>query len=164
MRNSLVRLIGAVSVAVSAACAEVQAPAEGAGRLEIQVAPSVSASDMSSDGLRATVSNGSSRPLYAKVGDAFVSGEEQDPLLMSQGSGGAVEARASDGTWSDLDLGVSIEGVRYVVLKPGKSYRLYSPVNPGAFRGTARIRLRSSDSPTEGGEQFVDYSNTFVIR
>ncbi|MBV6522527.1 MAG: hypothetical protein MNPFHGCM_02675 [Gemmatimonadaceae bacterium] len=142
------------------------APAMGSGTLVIATDASVSASVINTggSGLDVTVRNAGSRVVYTKAGDGFDPADEQDPFYVSAGSDAVVEGRGGSGVWTELDMGVAIEGTKYIALKPGKTYRLIGTISAPAFRGQARVRVRYSSSADRNGQQAVDYSNVFEVR
>jgi hypothetical protein len=166
-RSLLIRWTAAVAMSSSFLACGTNAVSSGeSGALEIQTETSVASSVINSGGagLEATLRNTTSQTFYANVGDAFNSAEEQDPLITTSGSDAVVEGKNSYDVWAPLDQGVMIEGTKYVVIKPGKTYRLTSLINAPSFRGQARIRVRYSTTPNGTGTIAVDYSNVFEIR
>ncbi len=158
-------LIAGMATTLVAACGnDMAAPLNASGNLSIQAPTVVSAAAFRTTGFEATIRNTSQVAVFANVGDAFNSAIEQDPLYTSSGSDAIVEAESNPGTWSSVTTSVMIEGTRYVTLIPGKTYRLISMSDVGAFRGQARIRVQYHTNSDGSGTTFVDYSNTFEIR
>ncbi|MFN8573651.1 MAG: hypothetical protein U0132_16470 [Gemmatimonadaceae bacterium] len=166
MHGSIVRkAIPLVATFVAVACGnESSAPLNAAGTLAIQAPATVSAASFRTTGFEATVRNTGATTVFANVGDAFNSAVEQNPIYTSMGSDAIVEVESNPGTWSSITFSVMVEGTRYIALKPGKTYRLISMADVGAFRGQGRVRVQYNSSADGSGNAFVDYSNTFEIR
>lgn len=142
----------------------------GDGALSIQTSSTVfnwpaAGADVDYLVVAATVTNTGADPIYARLGDAFNSAEEQDRIFAAIGSDGRVERQAGD-SWLSVTGGILVEGVKTVVLMPGESYALDAIVAPPRFAGTARIRIAWFDSAAEVGNStpHEDFSNTFEIR
>jgi hypothetical protein len=116
-------------------------------------------------GIVATVTNTGTSPVYARLGDAFNSAEEQDTLFAVTNSDGRVERQMGD-SWLVMPGGLLVEGFKTVVLKPGTSYTLRAHLEGTRVTGTARIRVTWFASAAEVGQGTAhdDTSNTFVIR
>jgi hypothetical protein len=113
-------------------------------------------------GIRATLTAARDKPYYARLGDAFNGAADQDPLYLAEGSDGVVERQSGD-TWVKISSGILVEGVREVVLTPGKTYSLFvtfsPPVQTGTYRLTVFVRASS------GGDQTLAIqSATFGVR
>jgi hypothetical protein len=112
-------------------------------------------------GVRATLTAARDKPYYAKLGDAFNGAIDQNPVYLAAGSDGAVE-RQSGGTWVKASSGILVEGVREVVLTPGKTYSLFATLSPPIQTGTYRLSVYVRGSP--GGDiAFVVQSATFEV-
>lgn len=158
--------VTALAAFIAACAPELVVPSASAGNLVIRTQGSIAANAIAfgGAGLQATLHNTSSQTFYAKIGDAFNSADEQDPLATSQGSDGVVEGKGAMSSWFPLTQGVMVEGTKYIALKPGKTYQLVSLVAESGYRGQARIRVRYSDAPNANGMIYFDYSNAFEIK
>jgi hypothetical protein len=142
----------------------------GEGTLSIQTSTTVftwpgSGAEVDYLVVTATVTNTGSDPVYARLGDAFNSADEQERIFAAIGSDGRVERQAGD-SWLSVTGGILVEGVKTVVLMPGESYALDAIVGQPRFTGTARIRIAWFDSADDVGNAtpHEDFSNTFEIR
>ena len=95
-----------------------------------------------SAGIRATLTAAPDKPYYAKLGDAFNGAIDQNPVYIAEGTDGVVERQSGTG-WVKATGGVLVEGVREVVLSPGKTYSVFAllstPVQPGTYRLTILV-------------------------
>ena len=113
-------------------------------------------------GIRATLTAALDKPYYARLGDAFNGAIDQNPLYIAEGSDGVAE-RQSGSSWVKASGGILVEGVREVVLTPGKTYtvlaNLSSPIQTGTYRLTVVV------SETAGGAKTLAVrSATFEVR
>jgi hypothetical protein len=113
-------------------------------------------------GVRATLTAAPDKPYYAKLGDAFNGASEQNPLYVAEGSDGVVERQSGDG-WVKAASGVLTEGVREVVLAPGKTYTVLTTFSPPIETGTYRLTVFVSDV-AGGAKTLAVRSATFVVR
>jgi hypothetical protein len=113
----------------------------------------------------ATVTHTGTAPVYARLGDAFNAATEQETIFAAEASDGRVERQAGD-TWLTLPGAYLVEGVKTVVLMPGRSYELQAPVPAPRVTGVARIRITwFEDASAVGtGTPHQDVSNTFELR
>ena len=116
-------------------------------------------------GIQATVTNTSNdRDFYANVGDGFNSALEQPTIFAALGTQAVIERRVSGLKWENANTGQLIEGSRFVVLRPGSTYRLVgsiAPISPGTYR----IRLDYSAANNDPSSPLLhDYSAAFVVR
>jgi hypothetical protein len=113
-------------------------------------------------GVRATLTAARDKPYYAKLGDAFNGATDQNPLYLAAGSDGTVE-RKSGGAWVKASTAILVEGVREVVLTPGKTYSMFVTLSPPMETGTYRLTVFVRGSP--GGDvALAVQSATFEIR
>ena len=169
MRHYLVSLLLA---AISTSCADHAALAPKpltTGALSIQLdQTSYTTSEASGNGggIRGTIRNNDSRPYYTKLGDAFGGGEEQDQLYIAAFSDGALERETPSASWSAVQAPLLIEGVRFVILKPGRTYRFIATatgdVQPGNYR--ISVSYRSTIADEEPAVTGKDVSSVFLIR
>lgn len=119
----------------------------------------------SGSGIVATLTNTGSTDVYARMGDAFNSAEEQQTLFAVTSSDGRVERQAGD-SWLSLPGGILVEGFKAVVIKAGKSYTLRAHLEGPPVTGTARIRVTWFTSAADVGQGTAhnDVSNTFELR
>jgi hypothetical protein len=171
MRPSLVRLLLAV---ITTACADGAAVAPSSplttGALSIQLdktsyTPS-EASANGGEGIRGTIRNNDSRSYYTRLGDAFAAGEEQEQLYIAGFSDGALERETASASWAAVQAPLLVEGVRFVILKPGRTYRFIAnatgDVQPGNYRIT--VSYRSTIADEEPAVTGKDVSAVFQIR
>ena len=92
-------------------------------------------------GIRGKIKNTGSSPVYSSIGDAFNSSLEQDPLLIAQGSDGAIERKNGENVWAAVETAVAIEGTRFVLLRPGQEYRFIAHVAGVRRPGTYRVSI-----------------------
>lgn len=121
----------------------------------------------SSRQIRATIRNDSDRTYYAKLGDGFNSGIDQDDLFIAEGAGGHIEKFNPDSSWIPMPRGLLFEGTGFVALRPQKSYRLTAPLYfwSGDEVGQFRIKVEYFDriDPSPETSPKMDYSNVFTI-
>jgi hypothetical protein len=115
-----------------------------------------------SAGIRATLTAAPDKPYYAKLGDAFNGAIDQNPIYIAEGTDGVVERQSGD-TWVKATGGILVEGVREVVLSPGKTYSVFAllstPIQPGTYRLTILV------SESAGGPKTLTVrSATFEVR
>ena len=113
-------------------------------------------------GVRATLTAARDKAYYSNLGDAFNGAVDQNPLYVAEGSDGILERQSGD-SWVKASSGILVEGVREVVLTPGKSYSLFASVSPPIQAGTYRLTVYVRESP--GGERALAVrSATFEVR
>jgi len=117
----------------------------------------------SGTGIEATITNHGERPYFARLGDGFNGDMEQAVLFAAAGSDGYVERRDGD-SWVPLERLFLIEGVRFVVLKPGSSYTLFAHLTGRKVTGTHRLRVDYFDSEGGGAKVGEAISPHFVVR
>ena len=115
-----------------------------------------------SAGIRATLTAAPDKPYYAKLGDAFNGATDQNPVYIAEGTDGVVE-RQSGSSWVRATGGILVEGVKEVVLSPGKIYSVFAllsaPVQPGTYRLTILV------SAVAGGPKTITVrSAVFAVR
>jgi hypothetical protein len=113
-------------------------------------------------GIHATLTADGDKPLYARLGDAFNGAVDQNPLYAAEGSDGVVE-RQSGGAWVKVSTGILVEGVREVVLTPGKTYTLVGNLAPPVQPGTYRLKVSVRDAPG-GAQTLAIQSAPFDVR
>lgn len=113
-------------------------------------------------GVRATLTAASDKPYYAKLGDAFNGAIDQNPLYIAEGTDGLVE-RQSGGTWVKASGGILAEGVREVVLAPGKTYSVFALLSTPIQAATYRMTVSASET-AGGAKTIVVRSATFEVR
>lgn len=123
-------------------------------------------SEASADGIRGTIRNTSDRILYSRIGDAFLISVDQDPLLIANLSDGAVERQIGSDTWARVPTASSIEGVRFVVLRPGQTYHFIGQLSGTPQDGMYRVAIsyRTSINDEEPSRSFTDHSPAFAVR
>ena len=114
-------------------------------------------------GIRATLVGSPERPYYARLGDAFNSAIEQNPLYVAEGSDGMLE-RQVGGAWVKVEGPILIEGVREVVLQVGKTYTVFAHQPQTAQPGTYRISIAVRDKQAGSSQSDRIVSPTFEIR
>src|SRR5215208_8002839 len=72
-------------------------------------------------GVHATLVASPVKAYYARLGDAFNSAVDQNPLYVAEGSDGMLE-RQSGESWVKIQGSILVEGVREVVIAPNKTY------------------------------------------
>ena len=113
-------------------------------------------------GIRATLTAALDKPYYAKLGDAFNGAVDQNPLFIAEGADGVVERQSGNG-WVKASGGILVEGVREVVLTPGKTYSVFALLSTPIQTGTYRLTVSASE--TAGGPKTsVVRSATFEVR
>ena len=127
------------------------------------VKPSWTWEEVTTAGVRATITNGSDRTLASTLGDRFNSASEHASLYVALGGSGAVEWRDPSGTWREMGLAHLVEGVKQVMLRPAGNYTLTALLREPRRTGTFRIRIDFVDAPA-GTERHSDYSGVFEIR
>jgi len=115
-----------------------------------------------SAGIRATLTAAPDKPYYAKLGDAFNGAVDQNPLYIAEGTDGLVE-RQSGNSWVKASGGVLVEGVREVVLSPGKTYSVFALLSTPIQTGTYRLTINASET-AGGAKTLVVRSATFEVR
>ena len=113
-------------------------------------------------GIRATLTVAPDKAYYARLGDAFNGAADQNPLYIAEGTDGAVERQSGD-SWLRASSGILVEGVREVVLTPGKTYDVIVTLSPPIQPGTYRLQISASDV-AGGDRKVVVRSATFQIR
>ena len=151
------------------ACATASDPLGKVGPGSLAIEPEKSSytwSEASADGIRGTIRNTSDRILYSKIGDAFLISVDQDPLLIANFSDGAVERQVAADSWARVPTLYSIEGVRFVVLRPGQTYHFLGQVSGTPQVGTYRVAIsyRTSINDEQPSASFTDHSATFTVR
>lgn len=134
-----------------------------AGTLRVVAAKATYTRTELKEGIRGSITNTSDQILYARLGDAFNSAREQDPVYIAIGSDGAIER--SEGTnWRAVEGAILIEGVKEIELRPGKTYTFIAPISENTPAGTYRVNL--GFRATSGAEQASGrtLSETFEIR
>lgn len=142
----------------------------GSGALQIQTereAYSWSTSALRTHRLiAATLTNTSEQTFYAKLGDGFA-GEEQEQLHIAAGAHGHIEQWQQSPGWREMPRSHLIEGVRYVVLAPKRSYQLHADLFQWQGEEVGEFRLRveyfARVDPPDSATPRVDISNVFVI-
>ena len=118
-------------------------------------------------GIRARLVNGTAQPYYSRLGDAFNSAVEQDPLWVALGSDAALE-RESGAAWTAVGTPILVEGVREIRLGAGKAYDLIvvaaGATGPGSVAaGRYRVVVNVRAAPGAGvAERIV--SAPFEVR
>ena len=122
--------------------------------------------EASTQAIRGKIQNVSESPVYSRIGDAFNSSLEQDPLLIAHGSDGSVERRTEQNGWDRVETAVAIEGTRFVLLRPGQEYHFIAPVAGTPRSGTYRISVayRSTMNDEEPATITIGSSLGFEIR
>jgi hypothetical protein len=110
----------------------------------------------------ATLTAAPAKPYYARIGDAFNGAADQNPVFIAEGSDGVVERQSGNG-WVKVSSQVMAEGVREVVLNPGKSYSLIATVATPIQAGTYRLIVRVSEV-AGGARTLAVQSPTFEVR
>jgi hypothetical protein len=170
MRQYLVSLLLA---AISTSCADHAAlapsPPLTTGALSIQLDKmSYAASEASGNGggIGGTIRNNDTRSYYTKLGDAFIAGEEQEQLYIAAFSDGALERETPSASWAMVQGPMLVEGVRFVILRPGRMYRFIATatgdVQPGNYR--ISVSYRSTIADEEPAVTGKDVSPVFPIR
>jgi hypothetical protein len=125
-----------------------------AGKVQVSVGKrAYSPADLgpSGVGVNATLNNSADQTFYSKLGDAFNSAAEQNPLSVSNGSDATLE-REEGARWVAVQTPQMIEGVKAVELRPGKSYELVArasaAVPTGRYRIVVAYRSAASDEVT----------------
>ena len=162
----MVWLLTAASSCGSATVDPSQSPASGSATLSVVTEKSSYARAevlASSTGVRGTITNTSDRTVYARMGDAFNSAAEQDPIYVASGSDASLE-RADGNAWAGVDAALLIEGIRVIELRPGRAYSFIahtgSAAQAGSYRVTVGFRESYGASQTAGRAS----SATFEIR
>jgi hypothetical protein len=166
-RFAVRRLLSIVPAFVVLACSGSVEPAvrvsEGEGPLTITISqPSYTWDEQIGPVVRGTVANATDHTLYAVIGDAFIGGPEQDPVLIAAGGDGTIE-RSVGATWAQVALPIAVEGVREVQLRPGKTYGFLTQPGTPKVTGTFRIGIGVRES-SGGAIAARAYSGTFEIR
>ena len=169
MRHYLVSLLLAT---ISSACADGAAVGPSGlttGAPSIQLdKTSYTAAEASGNGggIRGTIVNNDSRSYYTKLGDAFGGGEEQDQVYIAAFSDGALERETPSASWTVVQGPLLVEGVRFVILRPGRTYRFIAnatgDVQPGNYR--ISVTYRSTIADEEPAVTGKDLSGVFPIR
>ena len=120
--------------------------------------------ETSHEGVRGTVRNVSEAVVYSNVGDAMLISEEQETLYLSSADG--VVERQTSTTWTRVPGLPMVEGTRFVVLRPGRSYHFIAPVSGTPQTGTFRVGVsfRSTIADEEPAQTGTSNSPTFTIR
>jgi hypothetical protein len=167
--RKLVSLV--LTMAVIASCSDAavdapQTPSDGSATLSVVTTKSsytASEALVSSTGVRGTITNTSDRTVYARMGDAFNSAVEQDPVYVASGSDASLE-RANGTAWSGVEGALLIEGIREIELRPGRSYSFIAHTaalaQAGSYRITVAFRASAGASQPSGRAS----SATFEIR
>jgi hypothetical protein len=100
-------------------------------------------------GVRGKIINDSDRTVYARLGDAFNSAVEQDPVYIATGSDGALE-RSGGSNWTTVETAVLVEGVKVIELRAGREYAFIAPTSTSTQAGTYRISV--TYRATAGGD------------
>jgi hypothetical protein len=121
--------------------------------------------EASHEGVRGTIRNVSESAVYSNVGDAMLIAEEQETLYLASADG-VVERQASSTSWTRVPGLPMVEGTRFVVLRPGRSYHFIAPVSGTPQTGTFRVGVtfRSTIADEEQARTGTSYSPTFTIR
>ncbi|HEY9228288.1 MAG TPA: hypothetical protein VIP11_16650 [Gemmatimonadaceae bacterium] len=139
-------LVGLALVVGLAACGSDAAdlvsapPGIAAGTLRVTVAKSTYTRDELSGGISGSITNTSDQVFFARLGDAFNSAREQDPVYIAMGSDGALE-RADGSSWRVAETGILVEGVKEVELRPGKTYTFAATLPQNTSAGTYRFNI-----------------------
>lgn len=152
----LVRLLAAaVLVACSGSTSEVQRGDLAATGLSLTTAkPTYSVAEVApgNAGIRAALAAAPDKPYYSRLGDAFNGAADQNPLYIAEGTDGVIQRQAGGG-WVNVSSGILVEGVREVVLSPGKTYDIVVTLSPPVQTGTYRLQVSAAESA--GGERKV---------
>ena len=168
MLRKLVSMVWLLTAASSCGSATIEPPSSESGSATLSVVTEKSSYSRaealaSSTGVRGTITNTSDRAVYARMGDAFNSAVEQDPIYVASGSDASLE-RADGNTWTGVDGAPLIEGIRMIERRPGRSYAFIahtgSAAQAGSYRVTVGFRESSGASQTAGRAS----SATFEIR
>ena len=125
--------------------------------------PSWTWDEVTTGGVRATITNATDRAVASTLGDKFDSSTEQANLYVALGGSSAVEWIDPGGTWREMGLAHLIEGVKQVTLRPAGNYTLTAQLREPRRSGTFRIRVDFVDVP-QGSNRYSDYSGVFEIR
>jgi hypothetical protein len=113
-------------------------------------------------GISATLTAAADKPYYSRLGDAFNSAIDQNQLFIAEGSDGVVE-RQSGNNWVKASGGILVEGVREVVLTPGKTYPVHASLSTPIQTGTYRLTVFVSET-AGGAKNLAIRSATFEVR
>lgn len=116
--------------------------------------------------ITATVTNTSAnQDFFAKVGDLMDGAPEHSTIFAAPGADAVIERHVDGFRWEDADMALLYKGTRVVVLKAGKTYRLWGGLRPGDLSGDYRIRVDYVALP---GDPSVKpshaYSDWFMVR
>lgn len=114
-------------------------------------------------GVRGTITNTSDRTLFAKLGDAFNSAAEQDPVYVAVGSDGMLE-RLEGSSWVGVTSAHLVEGVRAIELRPGKAYTFVAHASSAITAGTYRVTIAYRASANASAASGTVSSPTFAIQ
>lgn len=99
-------------------------------------------------GIHATLVAAREKAYYARLGDAFNSAIDQNPLYVAEGSDGALERQSGD-SWTKVQGGILVEGVREVVVSPTKTYVVLAHASGSIPTGMYRLSITLRE--TSGG-------------
>lgn len=114
-------------------------------------------------GIRGTITNTSDRTLFAKLGDAFNSAAEQDPVYIAGGSDGMLE-RLEGSSWAGVTTAHLVEGVRVIDLRPGKTYTFVAHASNALSAGTYRVTIAYRASANASAASGKVSSPSFAIQ
>jgi hypothetical protein len=165
MRPLICVAAAALLAACSSSSSEVQISDLAVSGLSVTAEKTTySAADINAgeDGVRATLTAATDQPFYARLGDAFNGAVDQNPIYLAAGTDGTAE-RQSGSTWVAAESGILVEGVREVVLSPGKTYTMLATLARPVQSGTYRLRVSVRDQ-SGGNVTRTVVSPTFQIR
>ncbi len=115
--------------------------------------------------ITARLTNISPDTFYAKLGDGFNAGIDQDHLTVAQGTDGYFEKNIEGDRWENLNLSLLFEGSRVVRILPLKEYALSAVAfRDSTVEGRFRLRIQYYRNYSHGAaDTLQDASNTFFI-